>query len=156
MKSHGKNVEEYVHSLEANRQVIINNLRQQFVGNLPKGFVEIMSYGMPSYVVSLDLYPQGYHCKKGQPLPFMSFASQKNYISVYHMALYCDETLLQWFQNEWKKRCTKKLEIGKSCIRLKNFDDIPYELFGELARKISVAQWIAMYETRMESFGDNA
>jgi hypothetical protein len=148
MISKAKNVLEYLASLPAERKLEVEKIRQELLNNLPQGFQEIIAYGMISYVVPLSIYPKGYHCKEGDPLPFISLASQKHYISLYHMGIYADEALLQWFIREWKKSCNKKLDMGKSCIRLKDLSDIPYALIGELATKISPEQWIALYENK--------
>ncbi|PZQ85019.1 MAG: hypothetical protein DI548_09085, partial [Flavobacterium johnsoniae] len=80
------------------------------------------------------------------PLPFLSLASQKNFIALYHMGIYADPKLLDWFVNEYPKHSKLKLDMGKSCIRLKKMDQIPYELLGELFGKISPEKWIEMYE----------
>lgn len=114
--------------------------------NLPNGFVEELSYKMIGYVVPHFLYPQGYHCDKNLPLPFINLASQKNYVSLYHSGIFADPELLEWFTVEYSKRCKTKLDIGKSCIRLKNMDDIPYDLIGELVSKMDVDRWIELYE----------
>jgi hypothetical protein len=105
-----------------------------------------MGYGMMGWSVPHSLYPPGYHCDPAQPLPFMGIASQKNFIAVYHMGIYSDPGLLKWFTNEYPKHCKRKLDMGKSCIRLKYMDDIPYALIGELASKMAPKEWIAMYE----------
>ncbi len=105
-----------------------------------------MNYGMIGYVVPHTLYPKGYHCKPTDPLPFMNIASQKNFIAVYHMGLYADPQLLKWFTQEYPKHSTQKLDMGKSCIRFKKPDQIPFKLLGELAAKMTPTQWIQLYE----------
>lgn len=152
MKSNAKNVLEYINSLPADRRPVIEKIRRELLNNLPEGFVETISCGMIGYVVPLSLYPKGYHCKKGEPLCFINLASQKNYIALYHMGIYADEELLQWFINEWKKFSNKKLDMGKSCIRLKDMNNIPYTLIGKLASKMSPEEWIARYESRFCNF----
>jgi hypothetical protein len=121
-------------------------LRETLLANLPSGFAEIMSSGMISYVVPHTVYPNGYHCDPKQPLPFISIASQKNFVAVYHMGLYADPELLAWFTTEHQKQTPQKLDMGKSCIRFKKIDQIPYELIGALAAKSTPQQWIATYE----------
>ena len=106
-----------------------------------------MGYGMIGYVVPHSIYPNGYHCKPEDPLPFAGFASQKNVISFYHMGIYADPKLLNWFVEEYPKHTDAKLDMGKSCIRFKNPEKIPFKLFGELMRKLSVEDWIAKYES---------
>jgi len=145
MQSKAKTADEYLETLPDDRAGIISALRKEIKRNLPKGFEETMQYGMISYVVPHKLYPDGYHCKPTDALPFMSIASQKNHIAVYHMAVY-QGTLHDWFMKEWKKTSDKKLDMGKSCIRFKKADDIPVKLIGELASKMSPKQWIDVYE----------
>lgn len=146
MQSNATTVNEYLASLPEERQTAINSLRNIIKKNIPKGFKEQMSYGMIGYVVPHSLYPAGYHCSPELPLPFMNIASQKNFIAIYHMCVYSDAALHKWFTDEYAKVSTKKLDMGKSCIRFKKEADIPYQLIGELASKITPQQWIAIYE----------
>jgi uncharacterized protein YdhG (YjbR/CyaY superfamily) len=146
MQSKSNTVAEYVKELPADRQQTIEQLRSVIKKNLPKGFKEEMNYGMIGYVIPHSLYPAGYHCKPTDPLPFMNVASQKNFIAVYHMGLYADPVLMKWFMTEYPKHSTLKLDMGKSCIRFKKPDQIPFKLIGELTSKMNPAQWIALYE----------
>ncbi len=140
----------YIASLPEDRQQAMNQLRKLFKKNLPKGFEETINYGMIGYVVPHKLYPNGYHCDPKLPLPFLSMASQKNAISIYHMGLYMDAQLYQWFTSEYPKYSKTKLDMGKSCIRFKKPDQIPFELLGELASKMSPQQWIELYEKNLK------
>lgn len=124
----------------------MTKLRKAIKKNLPKGFQEEMSYGMVGYVIPHKLYPAGYHCDPKLPLPFLAIASQKNFIAVYHMGIYADPKLLKWFTEGFAKVSKKKLDMGKSCIRFKKPEDIPFEFIGELVSKMTPADWIAMYE----------
>ena len=124
----------------------MTELRKVIIQNLPKGFEETISYGMLGYVVPHSIYPAGYHCDTKLPLPFLSIASQKNFIAVYHMGIYADQKLLNWFVEEYPKHSKTKLDMGKSCIRFKKMDQVPVELIGELASKMSVEDWIGIYE----------
>lgn len=139
-------VQEYLTALPEERKPVIKKLREVIVANLPEGFAEQIAYGMISYVVPLSRYPQGYHVKKGEPLPFLSLASQKNHIALYHLGLYQNQALEGWFINEYAQRVPTKLDMGKSCIRFKNPDHIPYELIAELCQKITVYDYIHLYE----------
>lgn len=149
MQSKATTVEQYLNELPEDRREAVNKLRKEILGNLPAGFKEEINYGMIGYVVPHALYPAGYHCDTKLPLPFMNIASQKNFIAVYHMGVYADMHLLEWFVNEYAKVAVVKLDMGKSCIRFKKMETIPYTLIGELARKMTVAEWIKRYE---ESF----
>jgi hypothetical protein len=146
MTSDAKNPEEYINSLPEDRKIYIEKLRNVILKNLPKGFQEGMNYGMMGYCVPHSIYPKGYHCKPTDPLPFMGFASQKNSINFYHMGIYANKELYDWFVAEYPKYSTRKLDMGKSCIRFKKFEEIPFDLIGELVTKISVEDWIATYE----------
>ncbi len=151
MQSKAATPEEYVESLPEDRREAINKLRKVIRKNLPKGFVEEMSYGMIGYVVPHKLYPKGYHCDPKLPLPFLNIASQKNFIAVYHMGIYMNPKLLDWFTNEYPKHSKKKLDMGKSCLRFKKPDEIPYDLIGELASKMTVAEWVSLYEKALKN-----
>ncbi len=146
MQSKAATIEQYLDELPDDRKAVMKKLRQAIKKNLPKGFKETMSYGMIGYVVPHSLYAEGYHCSPELPLPFMNIASQKNFIAVYHMYMYADPAMTKWFQDEYAKLNIGKLDMGKSCVRLKNLDNIPYELFAQLAAKITPEQWIARYE----------
>jgi len=146
MKSINTSIEEYIANAPAERHDMLNSLRGVLLKNLPKGFEEQMSYGMPGYVVPHSLYPSGYHCDPKLPLPFLSFASQKNFIALYHMGIYADKVLMEWFVEEYKKVSSKKLDMGKSCIRFKKLEDVPLVLIGQLATKMTPKQWIELYE----------
>ena len=151
MQSKAKSPKEYIASLPDDRKAAMTELRNVILKNLPKGFEEQMSYGMLGYVVPHSLYPDGYHCDPKLPLPFMNIASQKNFIAVYHMGVYGDKKLLDWFTAEYKKHSNAKLDMGKSCIRFKKVDQIPFKLIGELAKKMTVKEWIEKYESVLRS-----
>jgi uncharacterized protein YdhG (YjbR/CyaY superfamily) len=139
-------VENYIEQLPEDRKAAMQELRKIFSENLPEGFQECISYGMIGYVVPHSIYPAGYHCDVKLPLPFMNLASQKSHIAVYHMGIYADSELLSWFQEEYLKQVKGKLDMGKSCIRFKKPEQIPFALFAELAKKMTVQDWISLYE----------
>ena len=150
MTSNAKTPDEYMDQLPEERKAAIVTLRKQILDNIPAGFEETMSYGMIGYVVPHKLYPQGYHCDPKLPLPFMNIASQKNFIAVYSSAIYADKQMQDWFVSEYPRHCKYKMDMGKSCIRFKRLDDIPYELIGELASKMTVSEWIRCYENSIK------
>ena len=151
MQSKATTVEEYLSELSEDRKTPMLKLREAIKNNLPKGFEEVISYGMLGYVVPHSIYPAGYHCTPKLPLPFINLASQKNTISLYHMGIYGDKNLLDWFVAEYSKHAKSKIDMGKGCFRFKKMDDIPYDLIGELATKISVQDWITFYEQNWKS-----
>jgi len=150
MKAMGKTVEEILISLPEDRLEPFNKLHDVIMKNLPKGFEAAISYGGLGYVIPHSLYPAGYHCKPIEPLPFAGIASQKNSINFYHMGIYSEPKLLEWFVSEYPKYSEQKLDMGKSCVRFKKLDQIPYKLIGELMKKMSVKKWITIYETNIK------
>ena len=150
MLSESKNAENYIESLPEERKPAMTELRNVILANIPTGFAEEMSYGMIGYIVPHSLYPAGYHCDPKLPLPFLSISSQKNFIAVYHMGLYANEKLYSWFVDEYPKYSKSKPDMGKSCIRFKKPDQIPFKLIGELVRLIKPDEWIALYENTVK------
>ena len=147
MHSNTASVEEYINLVPAAQREAIISLRKVIRENIPTGFAEEISYGMIGYVVPHSLYPKGYHCNPKLPLPFLNIAAQKNFIALYHMGLYSNPALLNWFTDEFLNHSKKKPDMGKSCIRFKNPETIPYQLIGELAKRMSVQEWIDIYES---------
>ena len=146
MRIEAKNVDDYLSQVPEERLEALKKLRATILENLPDGFAEEMNYGMPGYVVPLSAYPDGYHCKKDTPLPFINFANQKNFVAFYHMGIYAKPELLTWFQGGYPKYVKTKLDMGKSCIRFKKPDQIPFELIGQLVQNMSMQEWIDIYE----------
>ncbi len=118
------------------RRFVIEKPRGIILASLPEGFVEVFSYGMVGYAV---------------PLLFLSLASQKNYIALYHMGIYGNKELKKWFVDEYAKGESSKLDMGKSCIRFKKLDATSYDLIGQLWGKITVDDYIALYEDSIKS-----
>ncbi|WP_019670497.1 DUF1801 domain-containing protein [Eudoraea adriatica] len=150
MQSKAKTPAEYISELPEERKQAMMKLRETILENLPEGFEEEMSYGMIGYVVPHSLYPAGYHVNPELPLPFINVASQKNFIALYHMGIYSDKDLLNWFIKEYPKHVKTKLDMGKSCIRFKNINHIPHELIGKLVSKVNAEQWIKKYEQALK------
>lgn len=151
MRSDAATPEAYISNLPEDRKSAISSLRKTILKNLPKGFEEVMNYGMIGYVVPHSIYPEGYHCSPELPLPFINIASQKNFVAFYHSGIYADKTLYDWFVSEYSKQETTKLDMGKSCVRFKKVAHIPYDLLGKLCSKMTVDQWIALYERNIKS-----
>ena len=150
MRIEANSIKEYIEALPEDRQKVIKKIRTVIRKNIPKGFKECLSYNMIGWVVPLSKYPDGYHCNPELPLPFMNLASQKNYIALYHSGIYADPKINKWFVKEYPKHSQRKLDMGKSCIRFKKMDDIPYDLIGELVSKITPDEWIAIYEMALK------
>lgn len=146
MQYQASSPEDYINQVPEERKDALKKLRKTIKDNLPKDFEEGIQYGMIGYYVPHDVYPDGYHCDPKTPLPFMSFASQKNSINLYHSGIYANPEIHDWFVNEFPKHSKRKLDMGKSCIRFKKTEDIPFELIGELTRKMTAKEWINIYE----------
>ena len=142
--------EDYIGQLPEERKAPMTKLHNLIKDNMPKGLESGMSYGMPAYFVPKSIYPPGYHCKPFPPLPFINIASQKNFIALYHLGLYAKKELHDWFVSEYPKHSKYKLDMGKSCVRFKKIDDIPYDLIEELLGKMTVEEWIEIYETAIK------
>lgn len=150
MKVTCQTVEEILSNVPSERAEAFRKLHNTIVENLPAGFEAGISYGGLGYVVPHSIYPAGYHCKPIEPLPFAGIASQKNSVNFYHMGIYSDTELLDWFMAEYPKYSKHKPDMGKSCVRFKKMEEIPYTLIGELMRKMSVKQWVDMYESKLK------
>ena len=151
MKIKAENIEEYFANIPKERRDPMNKLRAIINKNIPKEFTEMLNYGMPGWVVPFSVYPDGYHCNPKLPVPFINIASQKHFIGFYHMGIYANPELYKWFVNEYPKHCKRKLDMGKSCIRLKNIEEIPYKLLAELCTKMTANDWIELYEEKLKS-----
>ena len=150
MKANGTTVMDILSNIPSDKAEHFNQLHDIIVKNLPIGFEAGISYGGLGYVIPHTLYPAGYHCKPIEPLPFAGISSQKNSINFYHMGMYSDPLLYEWFVTEYPKHSKQKLDIGKSCVRFKKLDDIPFKLIGELMRKMSAQEWINLYESKLK------
>ena len=151
MQSSAKTVTDYIIEVPEERKSGFSKLRETILNNIPKGFEEQMSYGMIGYLVPHSIYPKGYHCNPKLPLSFINIASQKNFIALYHMGIYVNPELLQWFTTEYPKHSKQKLDMGKSCIRFKKIDQIPFDLIAELCKKLTVEDWIQCFEAQIKN-----
>jgi hypothetical protein len=143
-------VSSYLENVEISKKEAFLNLRETIKNNIDSTFNEEINYGMIGYVVPHEVYPSGYHCDPKLPLPFLAIAAQKNFIALYHMGIYMEPTLLDWFVAEFPKHSKSKLDMGKSCIRFKKPQDIPFELIAELIKKMTANDWIKLYESNLK------
>ena len=146
MKIEANSVEDYLNQVPEERSLSFRKLHETISQNLPPGFQEQLSYGMIGWSIPLETYPAGYHCTPNTPLPFINLASQRNFIALYHMGIYAEPDLVNWFVAEYPKNCSRKLDMGKSCIRFKKPEDIPFELVADLCKKTTPQDWITLYE----------
>lgn len=149
MQSKAATVEQYLAELPEDRRETVQAIRALILKNLPKGYEEGMQYGMIGYYVPHSVYPPGYHCDPKQPLPFVSLASQKNYISLYLGCVYGNADHEAWFREAWAKT-GKKLDMGKSCVRFKKLDDLPLSVIGQSIKRVPVKKYIEHYESAIK------
>lgn len=150
MTINASSVAEYISQLPEDRKEPMLKLLAVIRKNIPKGFEEGINYNMIGFYVPFSTYPAGYHCDPSQPVPFLNLASQKNFIALYHMGLYGMSELHDWFVAEYPKHSKTKLDMGKSCIRFKKPENIPYELIGELMKRVTAKQWLEHYTLHIE------
>ena len=151
MASKYKDIEDYIANIPEERIAPFMKLKETIKSNIPTGFEECLSYNMIGYVVPHSTYPDGYHCDTKLPLPFINIANQKGFIALYHMGIYANQELYDWFVAEYPNHSKYKLDMGKSCIRFKKVDHIPYELVAELIKKMTVKDWINLYEQKLKN-----
>ena len=142
VSSSAKTVAEYLDTLPPHRRKDIETIRSVILQNLPEGYEESMRWGMISYEIPLSRYPNTYNA---QPLGYVALAAQKNHIGLYLMNVYGNPQIEKWFKNEYKMS-GKKLDMGKSCVRIKSAAELPLDLIGETVAKTSPEQYIQMYE----------
>jgi hypothetical protein len=155
MQTTALTVDAYLRSLPEDRRAAISAVRDVILGNLDSSYEEGIQYGMIGYYVPHRVYPKGYHCDPKQPLPFAALASQKNYMSLYLMSVYCGcghnspaNRHAMWFRETWAKT-GKKLDMGKACIRFKKVEDLPLDLIAEAIRRIPASTYIEYCETAL-------
>ncbi|NJM94733.1 MAG: DUF1801 domain-containing protein [Cytophagales bacterium] len=141
---------EYLEQVPLPQREALRQLRQVIIDHLDQEMEETMANGMIAYVVPHRVYPAGYHVSPKSPLPFISLAAQKNYLALYHFGLYTNPELLEWWVNSYAAEVKHRLDMGKSCIRFKQLEEIPYALVGELVSKMTTRQWIALYEKSLK------
>lgn len=139
-------VDEYLNELPPERRGAIAEVRALVLEHLPEGYEEVMQYGMVSWVIPLSRYPKTYN---KQPLAVASLASQKQYMSLYLMALY--DTDLETELKAAFEAMGNKPKIGRCCVRFKKVEDLPLEAIGDLIARVGVEAFIAQYEKSREN-----
>ena len=136
---------EYIASLSEDRQAMIKAVRATIRKNLQKPFKEGMQYGGIGYFLPLSEYPDGYHCDPEQPLPLATLINQKGHLGLYLFCVYTTPELEKWFRAAWKAS-GKKLDMGKSCVRVKSLDAIPLDVLAELFQRVNADDYVKTYE----------
>lgn len=152
MQSKAATVEQYLAELPPDRRAALTALRALFRKHLDRDFEEGMQYGGIGYYVPHRVFPPGYHCDPRQPLPFAGLASQKNHIGLYFMSLYMDPAEYARFTAAWKA-AGKKLDMGKSCVRVKKLEDVPQDVVADVFKRITAAQYVALYQSGLGAEG---
>jgi Domain of unknown function (DU1801) len=142
VRSDAVTVDAYLAELPEERRQAISAVRRVILDHLPDGFVEIMQYGMISYVVPLERYPDTYN---GQALAVAALASQKRYMAIYLMGVYGEAGTQDWLRERWAAT-GKKLDMGKSCLRFQRLDDLALDVIGEVIARTPVEEFLADYE----------
>jgi len=145
MQSRATTVAAYLKSLPADRRKTIAALRKVIRSNIDPAFEEGMQYGMLGYYLPHSRYPAGYHCNPEQPLPFASIASQKNHVGLYLFCVYTSPEEERAFREDWLAS-GKKLDMGKSCVRVKRLEDVPLDVVGRTFARVSAKRFVANYE----------
>jgi hypothetical protein len=145
MKSKAATVKEYLAQLPEDRRQAIEAVRKVILKNLPKGYEEVVQYGMLGYVVPLKAFPGGYLNRKNEPLPYICLGSQKNYMSLYMMSVYGNTQSAEWFRKAYKES-GKRLDMGKSCVRFRKLDDLPLDVIAKAIALIPMKKWIEIAE----------
>jgi uncharacterized protein YdhG (YjbR/CyaY superfamily) len=138
MKSSARTIEKYLADLPPDRREAIGKTRQTILDNLPEGYEEVMNWGMITYQVPLEVYPDTYNKK---PLMYAALANQKNHMAVYLTGIYMDENLYREFEEKYRET-GKRYDVGKSCVRFRKLDDLPLELIGESIAAIGMDEFI--------------
>jgi Domain of unknown function (DU1801) len=150
MKSRATTVEEYLLELPDERRRAIESVRAVILKNLDADYEEGMQYGMIGYYVPHRIYPAGYHCDPRQPLTYAALGAQKNYLALYLMCLYGGGDHLKWFQQAWA-RTGKKLDMGKSCVRFREPEDLALDVIGEAIRRVPAKKYIERCEAALQA-----
>ena len=141
-------VAQYFATLPKDRRDALKAVRKVIRENLDAGYTEIVQNGAIGYVVPHSVYPPGYHCDPTQPLPYQGFASQKHHMGIYLFCVYSSEAEQRWFREAWAKT-GKKLDMGKSCVRVRRLEDIPLEVVGRAIKRMTAKKFVAAYEASL-------
>lgn len=142
MRSDAKTVEAYLDELTDERRAAIEAVRETILGRLPDGYEEVMNWGMIAYQVPASVYPDTYN---KQPLLLAALASQKNHMAVYLSAIYADDAAREHFEEQYRAT-GKRYDVGKSCVRFRELDDLPLDVIGDAIGSMGVDDFIASYE----------
>jgi hypothetical protein len=138
-KTNLKTIEEYLEEMPLERREAIEKVRQTLLENLPEGYEEAFNWGMITYQVPLEVYPDTYNKK---PLMYAALANQKHHMAVYLTGIYMDENLNQDFENAYKKT-GKRYDVGKSCVRFRTLDDLPLPVIADSIKAMDMDEFVS-------------
>jgi uncharacterized protein YdhG (YjbR/CyaY superfamily) len=142
MQSDAATVDQYLGELPDDRRTALEKVRAVILANLPEGYQEAMNWGMIAYEIPLETYPKTYN---KEPLMYAALASQKNHMAVYLNTIYSSDEAAAVFEKEYRDT-GKRYDVGKSCVRFRQIDDLPLDLIGKTIAATPVEEYIAMYE----------
>ena len=142
MESDATTVEDYLKEIPDERRSTMAAVRELILQNLPKGYEEVMNWGMITYQVPLATYSDTYNKR---PLMYLALASQKNHMALYLTGIYSNDEERRQFEERYKAT-GKKLKMGKSCLRFKKLEELPLDLLAEVVAQTSVEKRIALAE----------
>lgn len=142
MRSNASTVGQYLDELPEDRREAIETVRGVILEHLPEGYEEVMNWGMITYQVPLDVYPDTYN---GKPLMYAALASQKNHMAVYLSGIYADDQARERFESAYRET-GKRLDVGKSCVRFRSLDDLPLDVIGDAIARRPLDEFVQSYE----------
>jgi hypothetical protein len=144
VQSKAKTVADYLKELPADRRAAVETIRRTMKASVSAEIEEVMQYGMISYVVPHSVFPDGYHCAPEQPVPYAAIASQKQHLSVYLMPPYIMTEVGTWIRDEYKRK-GRKLDMGKSCIRVKDISELDLEVLAGAVKRVPAKAYLSAY-----------
>lgn len=147
MQSDAKTIQEYLENLPAERREALERVRETILEHLPEGYEEVINWGMITYQVPLETYPDTYN---GKPLMYAALANQKNHMAVYLTGCYLSEENREEFEQAYRET-GKRMDMGKSCVRFRKLEDLPLDLIGERIASLEVPEFIAEFQAARAS-----
>src|SRR5688572_17752543 len=142
VSSQASTVDDYLAELPPERRSIVSSVRDLVRRNLPEGYRETMNWGMISYEIPLERYPDTYN---KQPLAYAGLAAQKNVNTLYLTGSYGDPKQRKRLEDAFEKS-GKKMDMGKSCLHFRKAEDLPLDAIGDIIASTPPEKMIAMYE----------
>lgn len=110
--------------------------------HMPRGYEEVSTGKMVVWQIPLAEYPDTYN---KQPLQYVALAPRKNGNALYLVGCYMDAATDRKLRDAYAK-AGRKIDMGKSCLRFKSFDELPQKELGEIIASLPPKKYIALYE----------